>query len=407
MAGAALSGNGSGDIPADPRVGGNQDMMIVKVGADGTRQWVTTIGGDQDDYARSIVVSPDGSGYMIAGYTASNNTGDIPPTRGEFDMVIVKLGPDGKKQWVKTYGGNGSDEAHAIAVSQDGKSYVIAGSTTTDNNGDIPQIHQKLFSFFSEIIVLSLKPDGTLQWIKNYGGNMGEDDRSIAVSPDGSGYVIAGYTSSSNSGDIPLTHDRGNGLADMLIIKLGTDGNKQWVKTYGGNGFDFATAVVARLDGAGYIIAGMTDSNNKGDIPITQGESDIVVLGLDAGGNKQWLRTYGGNQEDDAFAIDAIPGGDYLIAGFTASNNSGDILPNHAAGINFMDLLVARLGPDGNKRWIKSYGGNNNDQGLAATYSTDGGFAICGLTASNNSFDVQSNHGAEGSNDGWLIKVKD
>jgi hypothetical protein len=236
---------------------------------------------------------------------------------------------------------------------------------------------------------------------------MGEDVGSIITSPDGTGYVIAGYTSSNNNGDIPPIQDAFDGLADMLIIKLGTDGNKQWVKTYGGKDFDFATSIAASPDGGGYIIAGMTDSNNSGDIPVSQGDYDIIVLRLDAGGNKQWLRTYGGNDDDEAFSITAIPGGDYLIGGFTASNNSGDISQNHAAGIEFMDLLVARLGPGGDKRWIKSYGGNNNDQGLAATYSSDGSFAICGLTATNNNFDVPSNHGVAGSTDGWLIKVKD
>jgi hypothetical protein len=407
MAGSALSGNGSGDIPLTPPVGGNLDMMIVKTDSDGKKQWVATVGGEKDEYARSIVVCPDGSGYMIAGYSASNNSGDIPSTHGGYDMMIVKLAIDGKKQWVKTYGGNGSDEAHAIAASPDGNNYVIAGSTTTNNNGDIPPIHQKLFSFFSEVIAFSIQPDGTLQWIKNYGGNMGEDVRSIAVSPDGSGYVLAGYTSSDSSGDIPDTHNGTTGFSDMLVIKLGTDGTKQWVKTLGGNSFDFATCVAASLDGSGYLIAGMTDTNNNGDIPVSQGADDIVLFKLDAGGNKQWLRMYGGNDIDDAFSIAAIPGGDFVIAGFTASNNSGDIPANHAAGISSMDLLAGRFAPDGSKRWIKTYGGDKNDQGVSVTYNADGSFAIGGYTESKNSFDVLSNHGIAGSNDGWLIKVKD
>lgn len=407
MAGSALSGNGSGDIPVTPIVGGNQDMIIVKTGPDGNKQWVTTIGGDQDDFARSIVVSADGSGYMIAGYSASNNTGDIPATRGGYDMVIVKLGPDGKKQWVKTYGGNGSDEAHAIAVSPDGNSFVIAGSTTSNNSGDIPPIHQKLFPFFSEIIVFSVQANGTLQWIKNYGGNFGEDVRSITVSPDGSGYVLAGYTSSDNSGDIPPTHNGTTGNPDMLILKLGTDGNKQWVKAYGGNNFEFATSIVASTDQSGYFFTGTTASNNNGDIPASQGDWDIVLCKLDANGNKQWLKTYGGNDDDEAFSIAAIPGGDYVVAGFTASNNSGDIPPNHAAGITSMDLLVASFARDGSKNWVKTYGGDKNDQGLAVIYSPESSYVVCGFTESKNSFDVLSNHGIAGSNDGWLIRVKD
>ena len=407
MAGTTSSANGSGDIPLSPAVGGNLDMFIVKTGVDGNKEWVTTIGGDNNDYARSIAICPDGSGYMIAGYSASSSAGDIPVTRGEFDMAVVKIDLNGKKQWVKTFGGYGSDEAHSITVSRDGRSFLVAGSTTTDNDGDIPKIHSKLFPFFSEIIVFSLNPDGNLQWIKNYGGNLGEDVRSIIASPDGSGYVMAGYTSSDNNGDIPPAHDKSNGLSDMLVLKIGLDGAKQWVKTFGGKGFDYATDVVPKQGGSGYILAGMVESNGTGDIPVSQGESDMIAIELDADGNKQWLKTYGGNDIDDAFAITAIPGGDYLLTGHTATNENGDVPKNHTTGINSMDLMLVRLLPDGSKKWTRTYGGSSNDQGLAATITTDGSFVVCGLSASSNSFDVPANHGREGISDAWMIKVKD
>jgi hypothetical protein len=72
-----------------------------------------------------------------------------------------------------------------------------------------------------------------------------------------------------------------------------------------------------------------------------------------------------------------------------------------------MDLMMVRIGPGGNKKWISTYGGNSNDQGAAATISSDGSFVICGFTTSNNNFDVPANHGGQGINDGWVIKVKD
>lgn len=407
MAGNTSSPNGSGDIPSVPSVGGNLDMFIVKMGPDGNKQWVTTIGGDNNDYARSIAVCPDGTGYMIAGYSASSSSGDIPVTRGEFDMAIVKIDLNGKKQWVKTFGGYGSDEAHSITVSKDGRSFIVAGSTTTDNDGDIPKIHTKQFPFFSEIIVLSLTSDGNLQWIKNYGGNFSEDVRSIIASPDGSGYVMAGYTSSDNNGDIPPAHDKSNGLSDMLALKIGLDGTKQWIKTFGGKGFDWVTDVAPKLGGNGYVFTGMTECNGTGDIPGSMGESDMVAIELDADGNKKWLKTYGGDNIDDAFAINVLPDGDYLLTGNTATNGNGDVPKNHTAGIASMDLMIVRIHSDGSKKWARTYGGNNNDQGAAAALANDGAFVICGLTASNNNFDVPANHGGQGVNDGWVIKVKD
>jgi hypothetical protein len=400
--GSTISENGSGDIPAIPAVNGNHDMLIVKTGPDGSRQWVTTIGGDQDDLLRAAVVCPDGSGYMIVGHSLSNGTGDIPAGHGGMEMVVVKLGMDGKKQWIKIFGGNGNDEAHAITVGPTANDYVIAGSTTSDNNGDIPHIHQKLFSFFSEAIVLKLNGNGDLQWIKNYGGNMGEDVRDIVASADG--YAIAGYTSSDNNGDIPPTHDGSNGSSDMLILKINLGGTRQWVKTFGGNSFDFATSISVSTDLNGYVIAGMTESNNNGDIPPTKGESDVILIKLDAAGNRQWLKTFGGSGEDIAYSIAPVPGGDYVVTGLTGSNNTGDIPQSHATSISSLDLLAARIRRDGSTQWIRTYGGVGNDQGTDIIYNNDGSYVIAGFTASHSSFDVPANHG---SNDGWLFKVKE
>jgi len=407
MAGSTISANGSGDIPATPPVGSSYDMLIVKVGPDGSKQWVTTLGGDQDDYGQGIVACPDGSGYMIAGYTNSNNAGDIPATRGNNDIVVAKLSSDGKKQWVKTYGGDGDDIAQTLAVSPDGKDYILAGLTTSNNNGDIPPLHSKDFAFNSDIVVAKLRADGTLQWVKTYGGNQSESTRSIIVCPDGSGYALAGYTSSDSSGDIPKTHNGNSGISDMLVMKLGTGGEKQWARAYGGKDFDFATAIAASPDGSGYMITGMTISNNSGDIPATKGDYDIVVVKVDAGGNKQSIHTYGGNGDDEAFGIAATPDGDFVLAGFTGSNGSGDIPTSHAAALNYLDAVVARLGPDGSKKWVKAYGGNDTEEAISVVVGADGGLVIAGYTASNGDFNVPANHGRTGTNDGWLFKVKE
>jgi hypothetical protein len=407
MAGSTLSGNGSGDIPTGPPVGGNNDILVVKVGADGSKQWVADLGGDQDDYAQSIVVCPDGSGYIIVGSTNSNNTGDIPPTRGGNDMVVAKLGMDGKKQWVRTYGGASDEAASAIIVSADGKGYLIAGSTTSNNSGDIPAFPAKEFAFFSEIVVADLKANGDINWIRAYGGNFSESTRSIVASPDESGYVLAGYTSSDSSGDIPRTHNGTTGNTDMLVMKLGTGGDKKWVRVFGGSDFDFASCIAANPDGSGYMVAGMTDSNNSGDIPATKGDFDIVVVQLDADGNKQSLTTFGGNGDDEAKSIQAAPKGDFVIAGFSGSNDNGDIPRSHAAAPDYLDLLVARFSPSGVPKWIKAYGGNGDDQGVAATVGADGSFVVAGYSASLPSFDIPANHGSAGTYDGWIIKVKD
>ncbi len=54
---------------------GEEDFWIVKLDGFGTIQWQKSLGGSEDDHARSIQQTTDG-GYIVAGDSESND-GDI------------------------------------------------------------------------------------------------------------------------------------------------------------------------------------------------------------------------------------------------------------------------------------------------------------------------------------------
>ena len=64
-----------------------------------------------------------------------------------------------------------------------------------------------------------MNSDGTKLWDKTYGGTNHDYAHSIQQTSDG-GYIIAGYTSSSD-GDIS---DGNNGNNDFWILKLNANG---------------------------------------------------------------------------------------------------------------------------------------------------------------------------------------
>lgn len=220
------------------------------------------------------------------------------------------------------------------------------------------------------------------------GGTKEDGAMDVKKTADG-GLIITGYT---QSADGDLASNQGN--YDIMVAKLDASGNKQWVKNYGGSASDFGNTVTTTADG-GYIVAGNTSSSN-GDIPSNLGASDIVVIKLDNAGNKQWLKTFGGSKLDDATTILSTSDGGYVVAGRTASTD-GEGAGNHGGS----DILVIKLDASGNKQWAKVLGGTVNDLCGHLITTADGGYALCGYSASSNG-DISSN---KGSFDYLLIKL--
>jgi len=78
---------------------------------------------------------------------------------------------------------------------------------------------------------------------------------SIIQTSDG-GYIVAARTESLGAGYYVLDYD-------ALVIKLDSNGNIQWAKTYGRSGWDDAFSIIQTSDG-GYIVAGYTESFSAG-----------------------------------------------------------------------------------------------------------------------------------------------
>ena len=68
--------------------GGEADVYVVKLDANGNLQWTKTIGGKKEDFGSSLIQTSDG-GYAIAGDTKSFSAGKW------WDVYVVKLDRNG------------------------------------------------------------------------------------------------------------------------------------------------------------------------------------------------------------------------------------------------------------------------------------------------------------------------
>jgi hypothetical protein len=184
---------------------GGADAWVVKLSSSGTIQWQKSLGGSNEEIARSVQPTTDG-GYIIAGSTKSND-GDVSGNHGDADAWIVKLSSTGAIQWQKSLGGSNEDIVRSVQTTTDG-GYIVAGSTTS-TNGDVSGNHGS-----EDAWVVKLSSSGAIQWQKSLGGTANDFAHSIKPTSDG-GFIIAGQAMS-NNGDVSGNH----GDADGWVIKL-------------------------------------------------------------------------------------------------------------------------------------------------------------------------------------------
>jgi hypothetical protein len=294
----------------------------------------------------------------------------------------------------KLYGGNLSDCTESIWETTDG-GYIVAGYSLSSASGDITGTNHGSLDFW----VVKLDGSGNIVWNKLLGGNGYDIAYAIQQTTDG-GYIVAGTTASSASGDVTGTNHGPPGFSDCWVLKLDGSGNIIWNKLLGGTDDEAGESIQQTTDG-GYIVAGYTYSSANGDVTgANHGGSDYWVVKLDGSGNIVWNKLLGGAGSEIAHDIHQTTDGGYIVAGCSFSSASGDITgTNHGS----LDFWVVKLDGSGNIVWNKLLGGTGNENTCYIDQTVDGGYIIGGTTNSSANGDVtDNNHGFE---DYWVVKL--
>src|SRR5205085_4714068 len=100
------------------------------------------------------------------------------------------------------------------------------------------------------------------QWDKAFGGNDYDRLTCLTLATDG-GYILGGYSYSGTNGNKSSPNAQ-TGIGDYWIIKIDSNGNKIWERTFGGLGLDLLYTVNNTADG-GYILGGESSSVADGN----------------------------------------------------------------------------------------------------------------------------------------------
>ena len=269
--------------------------------------------GNGIDHGQCIRQTSDG-GFIIAGYSNSTSGDEkVSENKGGKDIWVVKLNSSGQLIWEKSFGGSSDEEAFSVQQTSDG-GFIISGNTRS-NDGDVTGYHGN-----TDCWVIKQDSDGGLQWEKTLGGNAYETANSVIQTEDG-GFIVAGYTSSAN-GDVTKNH----GDRDGWLVKLNSEGEIVWQKTLGGS-LDDELYDIRRTSDGGYILAGSTRSTD-GDVSKNNGYYDTWIVKIDTNGDIEWQKTFGGSKKDVLKSVSQTDDGGYIVSGHTFSDD-GDILFNN------------------------------------------------------------------------------
>lgn len=418
--------------PDDARFGpgGGSDVFVTKFNATGNQLiYSTYLGGSSNENFYDdlelpgvayggIALDSQGSAYV----TGSTRSLDFPHTVGAYqqtlkglsDTFVTKLNPAGNSLLYSTFlgqnGVNAADGGQGIAVDSLGQAYV----TGHDYSGGLPVNGFSNHSSGCDGYVAKLNTGGSgLLYSTYFGGDSCNLGFNIAVDKNQIAFV-SGETSSINfpttAGAFDTTcgtdgqcNDTGLGrIADFFVTKVDTKltgaASLQYSTYLGGSGEERVTyngSIAVNSAGDLVYVTGLTASTNPADFPIKNaaqplpgGNADAFItkfdlsLPLKSGINQIVYSTYlGGPGTEIGTGIAADVDGNAYISGA-----SGGTFPSTEGqpGCTDPGAFVAKLGPDGEKKFALCISGLGQDTGLDLAIDPSGCTYMTGFTESNN-----------------------
>lgn len=211
--------------------------------------------------------------------------------------------------------------------------------------------------------------------VRLYGGAKVDGVQSgQSLASDGMrGFILGGLTQG-------LGSHAGN--TDLLLARIASSGQIEWVQAFGGPQTDMANAFLRTADG-GYLQAGDSYGHLHTAMAYVVAGADmyrplLVKTGTD--GQYQWHKLYwtevaGDPRGSNLYSVLQSADGGYLFTGSTAMN---PIVSGGPKGMRWSDVLLARVDAEGNPLWARNYGAAGPDEAYASTHASDRGYVLAG-----------------------------
>lgn len=340
----------------------------------------TTFGDASIEIPYHSAMDSQGNVYSAGIYSGIITVGSTSITwaGGNADGFLTKHDNDGNPIWVKGFGGALDDNALDVAVDANDNIYLTgyfmgAGSNAFDADPGPGEYWLENLSMFAtrDCFIIKLDSNGDFLWAKqvsNPAGFGNEDSKSIEVDANGNVYVAGNFAQADFDPD-PTNEVflQAIGGLDGFVLKLDTDGNFVWVKTFASTGNDSVEDMEVDVNGD-LLIAGKFRNTidldpNAGTAEFTSnGGDDIFMAKITTDGDYIWGQAFGGSGLEVLKSIQQLPSGVYVTGMF-----SGTVDLDPTAGDNTTvsngpwDAFYSQFDTNGNYNYSYVLGGETTD----------------------------------------------
>lgn len=308
---------------------GGFDILVQKLDAAGSQEWVTPIATPLNDRAYGIVDALGGAA-ITAGFVRQDHAG----ASQNDDALIVKISGDGAVQWNTTFGAaSAADRIYGVASDGAGGAFVTGYTSGAIDGGTS--------AGDKDVIVAHVDATGAVLWATQF-GSTGEDKGFAAVAAPDGGVYVGGTAGAAMPGTT------GAGGYDGWVAKLTATGAQEWITAIGSSETDQVSSLVATATGvaATGFVGGVVADQSAGSV-------DAFVSALSADGSVEWITQQGSAGDDRGAAIATDAAGRLLVVGHT----SGAI----GATSGGVDIFTMTLEANGAVSESAQFGSNARD----------------------------------------------
>jgi hypothetical protein len=280
----------------------------------------------------------------------------------------------GTLMWAKDVGISPvSGEAQNMSVKADGQgNQVVAGkfSGSVNFGGTI-----LTSSGAYDLFVAKFNVDGSMAWVRRFGGIYDNVATSVAVDGADNVLVTGYFVGAMDLGGGLLTSGGGNNNPDVFVVKFSGAGAHVWSKRFGGAYGNFGYGIGVDSNNDVFVVGQYSVQADFGGGPVQSAGGGDGFLAKFSGqnGTYMWARSFGGSGSDYPQGLAVDGNGDALVTGYsTGSMDFGGGLRPNAGG---SDAFLAKFsGANGAHVWSKMVGGTGNEgaNGIAVDASGNG-----------------------------------
>lgn len=302
-------------------------------------------------------------------------------------------------RYLKSFGDQGSQTGN-ICVDKDYNYYVIIHFVDSIDANPDTGTNMLYSDYIDGMMIAKFNSGSQLVWAKAIGGDLPSGGTSISLDKDQNIYFSGRFRDSVDFDPGAAEYKLySNGLNDFFAIKLNSNGEFQWARTFGSADNDFIACSVADSKGNLYLTGNFRgamdfDPSAATVVKTPTGLVDLFLLKLDTDGNYQWVVNYGGTDQPTGFFVGLDPYENVVLSGkYHASSNLNPLgTPVTKTTNGDHVFFVARYSDNGALIDVFTGGGSNTDFAMGTHFTKEHGVFVFGNFQGTAVFDANNSN---------------